>query len=474
MEIEMSDYFEQLMESPSAVLDNSFDLNFTLSRGEIDAFHKHWVAKRFAELKDRILFLGKLAEEHDIDEITEVDDVLPLLFGHTVYKSYPMSYLERNRFDKLTKWLAGLITIDISHVDASAVTGIDEWMDLLDRETPLMLFNSSGTTGKLSFLPRTREQATQIAIMTSNMLRDWKGAGSRPDMLKQHRPFINPGYLHGGGTGQRMAGIQAELYAGGIENALFLYPEERMSADIQSLAGRIRVAEAKGELGSLEISPALLQRRAEFIARERNRPQAMEVFLNEAIRRFSGQDVYIGAVYGLVLDWAEDGLKRGRQNIFGSGSFLASGGGTKGRIFPENWQEMIADFLGFNNFFDMYAMTECTGMAGICEAGKYHLPVTTVPFLLDPRSGSLLPRRDGTTGRFAFFDLIPETFWAAIITGDKVTMSGWQKSCECGRTGCYVDKEISRYSAEEGGDDKVLCSGAPEAHNSALDFLISY
>lgn len=107
----MSDYLEQLMESPSALLDNSFDLNFTLSRAEIDAFQKHWVARRFWELKGRILLLGKLAKEHGIDAISEIDDVLPLLFGHTVYKSYPMSYLERNRFDKLTKWLAGLISI---------------------------------------------------------------------------------------------------------------------------------------------------------------------------------------------------------------------------------------------------------------------------------------------------------------------------------------------------------------------------
>jgi hypothetical protein len=37
-----------------------------------------------------------------------------------------------------------------------------------------------------------------------------------------------------------------------------------------------------------------------------------------------------------------------------------------------------------------------------------------------------------------------------------------------------VEKSIERYSASEGGDDKVLCSGAPEAHNKAIDFLTSY
>ncbi len=470
----MSTYLEQLMESPSAVLDNTFDLNFSLSRAEIDTFQKHWIQKRFDQLKDKILFLNKLAREHDIAAINDIDDVLPLLLGHTVYKSYPMSYLERNRFDKLTKWLAGLISIDISDVDASSITCIDDWMDLLDEQTPLMLFNSSGTTGKLSFMPRTRSQAEQTAILVANMMRDWDGPNSRTDMVKHNRPLINPGYRYGGGTGPRLAGVQVDLFAGGDDNALFLYPDTRMSADLQSLAGRIRVAEAKGELGALEISPALLQRREEFQARERNRPQAMATFLEEAYRRFGGQDVYIGAIYGMILDWAEDGLKRGQKQIFGPDSFLSCGGGTKGRVFPENWRNIIQDFLGFNNFYETYGMTECMGMAGLCSEGHYHLPVTTVPFLLDPRSGNILPRRDGTTGRFAFFDLLPETYWGAIITGDKVTMGGWDESCACGRTGYYVEKEINRYSAEEGGDDKVLCSGAPEAHNNAIDFLMSY
>ena len=91
----MSAYLEHLMESPSALLDHSYDLSFGLTRAEVDKFQKHWVQKRFADLKDKIVYLNKLAKEHDITEIREVEDVLPLLFGHTVYKSYPMSYLER-------------------------------------------------------------------------------------------------------------------------------------------------------------------------------------------------------------------------------------------------------------------------------------------------------------------------------------------------------------------------------------------
>jgi hypothetical protein len=34
-----------------------------------------------------------------------------------------------------------------------------------------------------------------------------------------------------------------------------------------------------------------------------------------------------------------------------------------------------------------------------------------------------------------------------------------------------VHPTIRRYTAQEGGDDKITCAGAPEAHNRALDFI---
>lgn len=470
----MANLFSQLMESPMAILDNTYDEVFRLTRAQIDTFQKHWAVKRFNELRPNIPFLDKLAKEHGIDKVQEVDDILPLLFAHTVYKSYPMSYLERNRFDRLTKWLSGLTATDLSHIDASAVESIDDWIDLLDKESPLMVLHSSGTTGKLTFLPRTELQSRQMGTIAANILRDWNGPYSRPDMIKNHRPIISAGYRYGAGTAQRMAGIQVELYAGGDDNALFLYPDRRLSADLYSLAGRIRVAEAKGELGALEISPALLRRREEFMELEQQRPQDMAKFLEAARIRFAGKDIYVGGIYGMIYDWAVDALSQGHKRVFGPDSFLSCGGGMKGRVFPDGWRETIKEFLGFSTFNETYAMTESMCMATLCSAGKFHLPPMTIPFLLDPKTGKLLPRKDGTTGRYAFMDLLPDNYWAAMITGDKVTMGGWDKTCECGRTGCYVEQDISRYSAAEGGDDKVLCSGAPEAHDKAMAFLIDH
>lgn len=463
--------FDALMANPQAVVDLSYDALFRLPPDDVDAFRKYWIARRFDELSPRIAFLRKLAAGYGITRLEQVDDILPLLFGHTVYKSYPMAYVEKNRFDKLTKWLAGLVSFDISHVDAAGIECIDDWLDLLDEQTPLMVVNSSGTTGKLSFYPRTRAQTHIMARLLTNSIRDWHGPRSRPDMMAQPRPFVVPGYQFGSGTGQRLGRMLAELCSGG--EYLYLYQGQRLSADLQSIAGRMRVAEAKGELGALEISPALRRRRDAFVQLESSRDEALARFMKEAIDRFAGRDVYISAVFGVIFDWAEKSLRDGHHSVFGPHSVLNLGGGSKGRQLPKDWSNTITDFLGFDGIYENYGMTENTAFALKCDEGHYHLPPTTVPFLLDPRTGAPLPRQDGTTGRYAFFDLIPDTYWAGIITGDRVTMGGWQEPCGCGRLGQYVTSDVSRLSASEGGDDKVLCSGAPEAHDTALAFLLS-
>jgi hypothetical protein len=75
------------------------------------------------------------------------------------------------------------------------------------------------------------------------------------------------------------------------------------------------------------------------------------------------------------------------------------------------------------------------------------------------------------TGRFASLDLLPSTYWAGLVTGDEITLHGYEKPCKCGRSGPYLLAAIRRYSEKEGGDDKVICAGAPAAHDEALNFL---
>lgn len=470
----MSALLDAMMDSPSAVLEHDMYEAYHFTADQVRRFQDRWVAKRFADLRPRVPMLDKLAKEQGIDSVTCVDDAAPLLFSHTVYKSYPMSYLENYRFDKLTKWLSGLTTTDLGRVDAKDIDSINAWFDELDAKTDLLVAHTSGTTGKLSFLPRTKQQSLQLNTLYSNIWRDFNGPNTGPDMIEHHRPLIFAGYRYGASMGQRQLNLQVQQWAGGEHNALFLYPEGRLSADVMSLSGRIRAAEAKGELGSLKIPASLLKRREEYIAREKDRPQAMTKFLEVARERFGKQDVFFGAMYGPMFDCAVEGLKRGQSRLFGRGSFVGTGGGRKGRVFPPNWRETIEEFFGFPLSHELYAMSECMVPASLCQAGKYHFPPMAVPYVLDPKTGKVLPRKDGTTGRMALLDLMPETFWAGFISGDEVTAGGWEQPCNCGRTSFYIDSNIRRYSEQEGGDDKILCGGAPEAHDSAIAFLAEY
>ena len=80
-----------------------------------------------------------------------------------------------------------------------------------------------------------------------------------------------------------MIGIQVDLYAKGEENTLFLYPNARFSADIASLGGRLRAAEARGEAGMIDIPPVLLERREALLELERRRPDDLKHFFSEAL-----------------------------------------------------------------------------------------------------------------------------------------------------------------------------------------------
>lgn len=467
----MTDLVNAITAEPAALLDFSWDEQFSLTRPEIDAIHLAAIQKRFSQLRPKLAVLDKLATEQGIVEIRTIDDAAPLLFPHTVYKSYPLSAIERNRYDRMTKWLQGLTTADLSNVEPSGIESIDDWIDELDRATDLRVFHTSGTSGKLSFLPRTYDVWTKGVDITAIAIRDWNGPGSGPDNVRGKIPIIYPGYRFGASGAIRGGQVRREMTGLPDEYFLYLFPDARMSADVTSLSGRLMAAEAKGERGTVEFSPAVLKRRDEIMALEAERPRRLNEFFGEAQERFGRRDVHITAVWPVLYEWAEAGLKRGYHGIFGPGSVCLSGGGSKGVALPENYREQVYDFLGFDRIFEMYATSELLGLALQCSASNYHFPVTTVPWVLDPATGEPLPRKDPQHGRLAMLDTITDCYWAGLITGDEVTVQGWDEPCPCGRTGAYLVPPIRRYSEAQGGDDKINCAGAPEAHDKAMAAL---
>ncbi len=468
----MPSIVERLIEDPLNFVECDYYDCFQISCADIEQIHLEGAKKRFDQLRDSIPILRKLASEQRIESIEQINDLVPLLFPHTVYKSYPFSYLEKNRFDKLTRWFNTLTAEDLSQLDVSSCTSIDCWIKVIEKGTGLKPCHTSGTTGKLSFLPRSHDQwYTQINLI-GNMIRDWHGKNSGPDLKKNHLPYVQPHYKSGSAALLRGSQTQIEVFSGGADNAVYLYPES-LSADVASLAGRIRVAESRGELGLLRIQPELLARRDEMVERERQRPERMKEFLQEAIARFGGKPIVLSSVWPILFDAAQDGFANGVSQVFAPGSVLISGGGLKGRDLPDDWRSQIFEFLGFDQAYEVYSMSEMMLLFPSCTEKNYHVPPVLVPFCLDPETGEALPRTGRQTGRFAYLDLLPDNYWGGLVTGDEVTMSGWDEPCGCGRAGPYVDHEIRRYSQKEGGDDKINCAGTPEAQQRAINFIVN-
>lgn len=469
----MTEAYDRLLGDITSFVDMSYADGFSLGADERDAVQLANLQRRFSELRRGVKALDRIATEQGIDEIRSLDDAVPLFFPHTVYKSYPLAFLERNRFDALTRWLDGLTALDLSAVDASDIESIDDWLRLLEATTPLKVNHTFGTTGKLSFVPRTKEQWRKGITLSGNSLRDWNGPNTGPDVLHEHLPLVAPTYRHGFSTTSRALDGMVALYAGGDDNAIFLYPDGYVSADVASLAGRLRAAATRGEQGQLELSPALLSRREEFARLERDRPQAMKRFLAQVQERFGGRDIFLFGFWPVLHDWAEEGLAQGIRGLFGPNSVLNTGGGTKGRQFPDGWRERIFEFLGFSNVYDTFGMSEMVAGNSKCEAGNYHFPPVTVPYVLDVETGAPMPRTGRQTGRLAVMDLMPENYWGGLVTGDLVTIGGWEETCACGRHSPYLDPDIQRIADVKGGEDKINCAGAPEAHDRAIEYLIA-
>jgi hypothetical protein len=426
--------------------------------------------RRFAALRDRVPILRKLADEQRVTDIDRLDDVVPLLFSHAVYKSYPLSLLERNDFVRLTRWLQKLTSVDLSHVDVSGCCGIDDWIRTLDERTPLRVRHSSGTSGHMTFLPRTQREADRhfysMAIGTCDPMGVRVPTPDAPLDMHVVIPTFRSGYS---GLLRSNDYFRAAIAGGDQARQHFLYPGHQ-SADLMFLAGRLRAAEALGETQRLSLSPTLLARRAEFEALTRNQAHDTEAFFRTIVETLRGERVFAFATWNVLYNLASAGLRAGVRGVFAPESLITTGGGAKGQVVPPDWEERVAEFFGVPSLIQNYAMTEVMAGNKLCSEQRFHLEPWAITFVLDPDTGAPLPREGTQTGRAAFYDLLADTYWGGFVTGDEVTVE-WSRPCACGRTTPHLARRIERYSAQRGGDDKISCAAAADAHDAALRYL---
>ncbi|MEJ6011668.1 hypothetical protein [Novosphingobium aquae] len=453
-----------LPDNPGAWTYRSWEDLMSIPREEREKLQLEAVRINFARLRNRIPALKKLADRQGVETIDRIEDVLPVCFDHRVLKNYPIQIIENRDFAKLTTWLDKLTAHDLTRVDLTGLTTIEEWLARLEAYGMLVTY-SSGTTGKLSFVPRSYDELGPWKFHFYNV----NHASNGIDPWREKLPTLSPTYRGGYQTMLKMMTLFSAEMAGGDEHYHTLY-DTHIPADLMALSGRLQAAEDRGEVMSLGLDPALLEQRQAMLEQGRRRDADMEVWFGKLIGQFKGQRVKIGGTFADLYRVARAGLDKGVRCEFAPGSIVTGGGGMKGyKDAPDDWEDQVKHFFGVERLGNQYGFSECIGNAPLCDHGFFHLPPYSIPLLMDAE-GKSMPREGVRKGRLVLVDPIPQSYWGGFTSGDEVTIH-WEDDCPCGWKSPRIAKTIRRFAESEGGDDKITCAGSQAAYNEFMAFV---
>jgi hypothetical protein len=423
---------------------------------------------RFEELRPELPVVSSLASDVGVERISKLEDVVPLCLPHTIYKSYSASYVDNGRYDRLTEWLGEFTTEDLTGIDVTACDSLESWVDTLEASSRLKPSVSWGTTGKVSFFPRSTVEAD---VFARYMIQALSGPRDEPDSGLAHgtADWFSAVPMASGRHGMlRMLNLIVEHCYGGDQSRMHSLGRMHWDADMLWLSGKLRAAESRGETAQFELTPALTRIRDSIVEAQRLAADNTGQFLDELLIAQKNKGVILFGPLPSLIDLAGECQRRGLEPDFSSGCFIVTGGGRKGQVFPDGWEALLHGVFP-PPFQEVYGMTEMTGVCRLCPAGWFHWPPTAVTIQVDHQTGEPMPRIGVQTGRLAIFDLCAETHWGGTITGDRVTMA-WDGECPCGRRGPRVKNDVARYS-ELRDDDKISCAKSPGAYERVANEL---
>lgn len=92
----------------------------TKQRDVIETLDAH-----FQQRRQQVPVLAQRAEAEGITQIASREDMIPLLFPHTTYKSYPESLIAKGQWATMNRWIDSVSTHRVTDVDVSDVTDVD-------------------------------------------------------------------------------------------------------------------------------------------------------------------------------------------------------------------------------------------------------------------------------------------------------------------------------------------------------------
>jgi hypothetical protein len=411
------------------------------------------IDERFQDRVEKIKLLRNRAEAGGVSQVRQASDIVPLLFAHTAYKSYPESWLTEQKWDRMGRWLDTVSTNRIEPIDTSDVKGLDDWLGRLEAQGHYISC-SSGTTGKCAMMTAN---AQDLEFSGKSLLQALIWAGLKPN---QDRRIVGIGGTAASpraraSGGPMMAAIADKTLAPLTPNT----PPITVGAVTEMVVLRKKLAD--GTATPSEIS----RYEAESAARQKAMDSAIEQTV-DAVIAHRHEKLHISTMFSALYRLAEAVKARGYSaKDFNPENTVYMTGGLKRAQVPANYREIISETLNLSpqNTIMGYGMQELNSNAPRCRCGRYHVPVWTALLLLDEAGEKLIepPRTGEVEGRAAFFDLSLQGRWGGVISGDKIRVT-WEP-CAFGVKSPSIADDVQRY-ADGASGDKIACSGAIDAY----------
>lgn len=409
------------------------------------------VNERFQDRVRKIKLVQNRAETGGVTAIQDLRDVVPLLFAHTAYKSYPEKWLFDQKWAMLGRWLDTVSTSRVLPVEGE-ILGLDHWLERLEEQGHYMA-TSSGTTGKCALMNST---LSDLDFAGKAVLRAIEWTGIKPD---HDRRMISLGQVAASARNIASGRPMAEAFSPPDK------PPFAPNVPPITVGGILEMVMLRKQIAEGTAKPSDIVR---FETETGERQRAIDASVEQTIDALIAhrhEPLHIMGMTAALYKVAEGIRARGfNGNDFQPNTSFASGG-LKRAVLPENYKQIIFDTLNLadERVCQTYSMQELSTQAPRCAAGRYHLAPWVMLLLLDETGENLLePTLTGEVeGRAAFFDLSLEGRWGGVISGDKIKVQ-WEQ-CRCGNRSPSLNDDIKRYADTESGD-KIACSGTIDAY----------
>lgn len=431
---------------------------FSALAGNLRELQLEAVRERFAEKRQQIRVLDQRARDAGIDAIGSLNDLVPLLFSHTNYKGYPEVFIDNGQWNNMNLWFQTLTALPMTGVDVEGVGNADEWMQRL-WATGHHAYASSGTSGKCSFLDQSEDDAGMAyKVLEVAFVKAWQQVDARPANDRTVFTTMPATGVHRWCTGS--AKFLRELVAKSGE--FYQLSDEPLRAAPGIRAGQLRRAMAAGT--ALPDDVAAFE--AENAAQARKMQESMAI-LCDRIYECRHQPLVLSVqwpqAFQIVQALKARGVKDGEMH---PGTMINMGGGIKGVKLPDDFKEQIETFFNVpeKHYSNCYGMVEITALCPrLYDYDGFAIPPWVVPLVLDKSGEHLLnPGEDGgvVEGRMGLFDLLIDSHWGGVISGDKVTVD----YSPAGRLAGPLVRTVARYQDLEEGEDKLTCAGTIDSY----------